>query len=95
MMPQSDKACKICGDTEPFHVHNQGERIEDYFIIGRGQSDFDAAQVWKRKYHTQKRTVGALEDAIDFTIGSYQKFDDPVPMHLQMFKNILNDYKNR
>jgi hypothetical protein len=46
-------ACKICGDHEPVHVHVGDERIEDYFTVGRGESDMDAARRW------QARTVAA------------------------------------
>lgn len=42
--------CSICGDDEPFHVHSQGKRIENYFTVGRGQTDFQAADAWKKKY---------------------------------------------
>lgn len=41
--------CSICGDWEPFHVHNGDERIDDYFTVGRGMTDFLAAQEWKRR----------------------------------------------
>jgi hypothetical protein len=43
------KACRICGDTEPVHVHHGDRRIEDYFTVGRGESDFMAALRWKRR----------------------------------------------
>lgn len=42
-------ACAICGDEEPFHVHDGDRRIEDYFTVGRGQTDFEAAVAWKRR----------------------------------------------
>lgn len=41
--------CEICGDAEPSHVHYEGGRIEDYFTVGRGESDFAAAQRWQRR----------------------------------------------
>lgn len=43
------QACRVCGDTEPFHVHNRGRRIDDFFVVGRGQNDFQAAQAWKAR----------------------------------------------
>jgi hypothetical protein len=42
-------ACNICGDTEPFHVHDGDRRIDDYFTVGRGQTDFTAAQAWRER----------------------------------------------
>lgn len=55
------RPCGICGEHEPHHVHNDGERIEDYFTVGRGQSDFQAALSWQRKYAAlaHERSVGA------------------------------------
>lgn len=41
--------CTVCGDTEPSHVHHNGLRIDDYFTVGRGETDFDAAVRWKRR----------------------------------------------
>ena len=40
-------ACRICGEPEPSHVHNDGKRIEHYFTVGRGESDFMAALRWR------------------------------------------------
>lgn len=45
----TDQSCAICGDTEPFHTHNEGQRIEDYFTVGRGLSEFESALLWQRK----------------------------------------------
>jgi hypothetical protein len=42
-------ACNICGDLEPFHVHDGDKRIEDYFTVGRGHTDFSAAKAWKAR----------------------------------------------
>jgi hypothetical protein len=41
--------CTICGDLDPVHVHDGERRIEDYFVVGRGQTDFSAARYWKRR----------------------------------------------
>lgn len=43
------KPCSICGDKEPFHVHNGKIRIEDYFTIGRGMTQLEAAKWWKQR----------------------------------------------
>lgn len=45
----TEQPCRICGDSEPFHVHYRGERIEGYFTVGRGQTGFQAAQAWQRR----------------------------------------------
>jgi hypothetical protein len=57
------KACSICGDAEPVHAHNGKERIEDYFTVGRGQSDFEAAKFWKRRYLELKKQIRRELDA--------------------------------
>lgn len=54
------KACAVCDDPEPFHVHLQDRRIEDYFTVGRGQSAFDAADAWKTRALRAERTLTAL-----------------------------------
>lgn len=41
------KPCTVCGDAEPVHVHDGDKRIEDYFVVGRGETDFGAAKRWK------------------------------------------------
>lgn len=41
--------CTICGDTESFHVHDGDSRIEDYFTVGRGMTELQAALAWKRR----------------------------------------------
>ena len=41
--------CSICGDLEPFHVHLEGKRIDNYFTIGRGMTDLVAARLWKQR----------------------------------------------
>lgn len=46
---RSEQPCAVCGDPEPSHVHHDGERIDDYFTVGRGESDFQAATRWKRR----------------------------------------------
>lgn len=45
------KPCTICGSTEPSHVHNTttGETIPDYFTVGRGETDLEAALRWQRR----------------------------------------------
>lgn len=55
------KRCTVCGDTEPFHVHDRGERIEDYFVVGRGQTGFDAARAWKARALSAERTLAAAQ----------------------------------
>lgn len=52
----SAQPCTICGDTEPVHVHKNGpdmepmqDRIEDYFTVGRGETDMEAADRWKNR----------------------------------------------
>lgn len=47
--PSGARVCAICGDDEPVHVHRGDERIEDYFVVGRGESDFMAARRWKQR----------------------------------------------
>jgi hypothetical protein len=42
--------CTICADVEPHHVHDRAERIDDYFLIGRGQTDEEAARSWQTKH---------------------------------------------
>jgi hypothetical protein len=49
-MSSAPRPCRICGDQEPHHVHHGGSRIEDYFTVGRGQTDFQAALSWQQKY---------------------------------------------
>jgi len=44
------RLCRICQDDEPFHVHHGDKRIENYFTVGRGMTDFDAALEWQRRY---------------------------------------------
>jgi hypothetical protein len=41
--------CAVCGDDEPVHVHCGKKRIEDYFTVGRGESDFAAALRWRER----------------------------------------------
>lgn len=53
----STQACAICGDTEPFHVHNGDGRIEDYFTVGRGMSAMDAAREWQRRALAAEREL--------------------------------------
>lgn len=57
----SARPCSICGDDEPSHVHHNGQRIEDYFTVGRGQSDFDAALLWQQRYFSAKREAEAAD----------------------------------
>lgn len=51
------QACTICGDREPFHVHDGDRRIEDYFTVGRGMSDMDAAREWQRRALAAEREL--------------------------------------
>lgn len=60
------EACSICGDDEPFHVHDHnGERIERYFTVGRGQTDFQAALAWKDQAGRLRSAARELVKAID------------------------------
>lgn len=53
--------CEVCGDPEPTHVHNGGKRIDDYFCVGRGETDFDAAERWKaRALAAESKTPGFM-----------------------------------
>ena len=61
--PDTGALCTICGDDEPFHVHNEGKRIEDYFTVGRGQTDFGAAEAWKHRVLTAVAIFLASEAA--------------------------------
>lgn len=59
------KVCRICGDDEPFHVHDGGKRIEDYFTVGRGQTDFQAAQAWRARALAAEAGLTQREEALD------------------------------
>lgn len=59
-----EKPCRICSDPEPHHVHNGDERIEDYFTVGRGQTDFQAALSWQEKYQRAVRERPAETDKL-------------------------------
>lgn len=83
----SDGTCKICGDTEPHHVHDEmglvgapEERIENYFLIGRGQTDMEALRSWQSKYDDAQRIInkagdltrnGRFEEAHELLKGAY------------------------
>jgi hypothetical protein len=59
------QGCTICGDSEPFHVHvgkqePGARRIEEYFTVGRGLTEFEAALLWKMRAKDRR---SALEDA--------------------------------
>lgn len=56
----ADGVCTICGDREPFHVHDGDRRIEDYFTVGRGMTEMDAARAWQARARDAER---ALSDA--------------------------------
>lgn len=58
------RACAICGNSEPFHVHNQGERIEDYFLVGRGLDEMGAARIWKVRAVGAEAGVERLQEAL-------------------------------
>lgn len=64
-MPVRARACSICGDTEPFHVHDGDRRIENYFTVGRGMSDMDAAREWHRRAVAAEAERDALRSLID------------------------------
>jgi hypothetical protein len=59
------RACSICGDSEPFHVHDQGQRIENYFTVGRGMSEMDAARAWQARAVAAEQRVAVLERELD------------------------------
>lgn len=56
------ETCKICGDSEPFHVHNGPHRIENYFTVGRGMTEMEAAREWQRK---AKKAEAALRESLE------------------------------
>jgi hypothetical protein len=69
--PGSDpKACSICGDSEPSHVHHEGRRIEDYFTVGRGETEMEAARRWKA------RALAAERSAVPIATVSEESKDD-------------------
>lgn len=44
---RAEDRCPICGDSEPHHIHLDGQRrIEDYFVVGRGQEEMEAVREW-------------------------------------------------
>lgn len=49
--------CSICGDLEPFHVHDGKKRIDDYFTVGRGMTDLIAARLWKDRAMDAERRL--------------------------------------
>jgi hypothetical protein len=52
------RKCTICGDLEPFHVHHNGRRIDDHFVIGRCSSALVAAEAWRvRALQAEKKAV--------------------------------------
>jgi len=54
--------CAICGDREPWHIHDSnGRRISDYFVVGRGQTDLEAARSWKSRALDAERRLAELE----------------------------------
>ena len=58
--PVSDemtRACSICLDSERHHVHDGDRRIENYFTVGRGQSEMDAAREWHVRATRAEREV--------------------------------------
>jgi len=77
-MPRPEP-CSICGDPEPFHVHHNDERIEDYFTVGRGQSDFMAAQVWRRRA-LRAEAVLAHSNLFEAFCGGWEAIDDTVEL---------------
>lgn len=60
--------CTICGDPEPSHVHDWDERIEDYFTVGRGESEFDAARRWKGRAYRAEQALTAQIKAGTFVV---------------------------
>jgi hypothetical protein len=56
----SEQDCRICGDSEPFHVHNGDIRIEDFSTVGRGMTDLEAANIWKRRALMTERELGKV-----------------------------------
>jgi hypothetical protein len=56
----SDDVCAICGDEERHHCHNGGTRIENYFTIGRGQDELDAAREWHGRAVAAEAEVAAV-----------------------------------
>ena len=63
--------CRICGSDEPYHAHDGDKLIPDYFTIGRGQTEFEAAQAWKlRHQRTQRALMGLVALADEEVIGT-------------------------
>lgn len=56
--------CSICGDLEPFHVHDGDKRIDDYFTVGRGMTDLTAARIWKDRALEAGRKLKEVSDLI-------------------------------
>jgi len=56
--------CSICRDLEPFHVHNGKRRIDDYFTVGRGMSDLEAARLWKDRALTAERELRKVKEEL-------------------------------
>lgn len=61
----AEKRCEICGSTEAFHVHDGEIKIPDYFTVGRGMTDFQAAQAWKVRALTAEKALAAAREADD------------------------------
>jgi hypothetical protein len=77
------KKCSICGDAEPYHVHSGPERIEDYFTVGRGQSDLEAAQGWKAKYQARADSDRQLAAAMARKARLREAIEN-LPMHIRI-----------
>lgn len=60
-----DAVCHICGDAEPVHVHNGPDRIEDYFVVGRGETDLGAARRWKERALDAEERLETVREAVD------------------------------
>lgn len=62
----TERVCRLCGSTEPFHVHlgwqSEGGRVlEEYFTVGRGLSEFESAQEWQRRAKARAKALREFE----------------------------------
>lgn len=59
---EEGRVCSICGSPEPFHVHDGDRRIDSYFTIGRGLTDFESAEIWKSRALRAQRALRDVQD---------------------------------
>jgi hypothetical protein len=59
------KPCTKCGSMEPFHIHHGDRVIQDYFLIGRVNSDMEAARIWKQRALKAEKERDDLQFRLD------------------------------